>query len=165
LAATSMRYDPELRAVAMAEWYDATPEPERSRSSPRFVNLSTRKHVDYEGGVFLTAGFAIKGNTAKTVLLRAVGPSLAQVGVAASVADPVLQLFAGPRLIRENDDWGGDPQVAEVSRSVGAFALASAASKDAVLLTTLAPGDYTLQVRGRINGPGGLILAEIFEVP
>ena len=46
---------------------------------------------------------------------------------------------------------------------MGAFALA-ADSKDAVLLTALPPGSYTVQVSG-VNGTTGLGLVEVYEVP
>ncbi len=67
-------------------------------------------------------------------------------------------------MIRENDNWGGDPQLTTVGASVGAFALADAASKDAVLLVTLPPGTYSAQVSGVAN-TGGIALVEVYEVP
>jgi hypothetical protein len=153
----------DATGIALGEWFDATPEVQRSASTPRLVNLSARKQLGANGEI-LTAGFEIGGPTAKTVLLRAVGPSLAAFGVAGALPDPMLQLFAGPTLIREIHDWGGDVQLADISRSVRGFDLASADSKDAALLITLKPGDYTLQVRGQ-NHEAGFVLAEIFEVP
>ena len=149
--------------IALAEWFDATPEAQRGASTPRIVNLSARKQLGANDEV-LSAGFVIGGPTAKTVLLRAVGPSLAALGVTGTLQDPMLQLFAGPTLIRENHDWDGDDQVANVSRSVHAFAFSSVYSRDAALLITLQPGEYTLQVRSQ-NGDAGVVLAEIYEVP
>jgi hypothetical protein len=46
---------------------------------------------------------------------------------------------------------------------VGAFAL-TPGSRDAALLTTLAPGSYTVQVSGADGGTGEA-LVEIYEVP
>ena len=51
----------------------------------------------------------------------------------------------------------------QVATAVGAFAL-DAGSKDAALLTTLAPGSYTVQVKGADGGTGEA-LVEIYEVP
>jgi sugar lactone lactonase YvrE len=144
--------------VALCELFDAAPD-----TAPRLVNLSARKQLDAAGDV-LIVGFVIRGDTAKTMLLRAVGPSLGTLGVSGAMVDPALQLFAGTTLIRENDDWAGDVPAATAARGVGAFALAGTLSRDAVLLTTLPPGDYTLQVRSQTNR-GGVVLAEIFEVP
>ncbi|MBL9202361.1 MAG: hypothetical protein JNL39_17760, partial [Opitutaceae bacterium] len=47
--------------------------------------------------------------------------------------------------------------------AVGAFQL-TAGSRDAALVTSLAPGSYTVQVRGVANGTGEAIV-EIYEVP
>ncbi|MBI4623454.1 MAG: hypothetical protein HY736_09595 [Verrucomicrobia bacterium] len=47
---------------------------------------------------------------------------------------------------------------------VGAFALASSASKDAALFITLTPGNYTAQVRSA-DSTAGTILVEVYEVP
>jgi hypothetical protein len=46
---------------------------------------------------------------------------------------------------------------------VGALAL-PAASKDAALFVTRAPGNYTAQVSG-VHGSAGLALVEVYEVP
>jgi len=63
-------------------------------------------------------------------------------------------LFRSPALLRANGDWGGDPQITAVGKSVGAFALPSGATKDAALLVTLPPGGYTAQVSGAECGDG-----------
>ncbi len=147
----------------LGEWFDATPEIERGPSTPRLVNLSARKHLSGNGEV-LTVGFAISGVTAKTVLIRAIGPSLVPLGVSDALSDPMLQLFAGPTLVRESHDWGGDVQLANITRAVGAFPFMSTDSKDAALLITLHPGTYTLQVRSGTS-VGGVVLTEIYEVP
>ena len=140
----------------IAEVYDAD-----SAVAPRLINVSVLKPL--EAGGKLTAGFVLRGNTARTVLIRAVGPGLAVVGIGAGfVPDPQLALFAGPAKTMENDNWGGDAQVNLAAGRVGAFAL-PAASKDAVLLATLAPGEYSAEVSAL--GGGGLALVEIYEVP
>ena len=61
-------------------------------------------------------------------------------------------------------DWGGGSDLTAVFASVGAFALNSSTSLDAVLVVTLAPGTYTAQVSG-VNNTGGLALVEVYEVP
>jgi hypothetical protein len=98
------------------------------------------------------------------LLIRAVGPTLTTFGVTGVLDDPKLQLFSGATLLRENDNWGGDAQLSTVGASVGAFPLANATSKDAVLLVTLPPGSYTAQVSG-LNLATGVALVEVYEVP
>jgi hypothetical protein len=148
--------------LALAEIYDASTGA-FSATTPRLVNVSARTQVG-TGNDILFAGFVIGGTTAKTVLVRAVGPGLAAFGVPGTLIDPKMQLFSGATVIRENDDWGGDPQLAATSSAVGAFALPTAASKDAVLLVTLPPGSYTAQVSG-VNNTTGVALVEVYEVP
>ncbi|MBI4626978.1 MAG: CotH kinase family protein [Verrucomicrobia bacterium] len=147
--------------TVIAELYDATPAATVGAITSRLVNVSVLKHL----GVGLTAGFVIGDGSAKTVLIRAIGPTLGTVfGVDGVVADPQLTLFgANSTKIGENDDWGGTPVLAAAFASVGAFALPTG-SRDAALLATLAPGNYTVQVRGE-KTTTGVALVEVYEVP
>ncbi len=147
--------------LALAEIYDATAAP--GAAVPRLINVSARTQVG-TGGDILIAGFVIGGTTARTVLIRAIGPALAGFGVPGVLADPRLQLFEGGRVIRENDNWGGDLQLTTIGASVGAFTLFDGTSRDAMLLVTLAPGSYTAQISGVNNGTG-VALVEVYEVP
>jgi hypothetical protein len=149
--------------IALAEIYDAVPRSAFTPATPRLINVSARTEVG-AGSDILIAGFAIAGTTAKTVLIRAIGPTLAVFGVTETLSNPKLQLFSGTTVIAENDDWGGDPQLTNAATAVGAFALANTASRDAVLMVTLPPGSYTAQVSG-VNAGTGVALVELYEVP
>lgn len=129
-----------------------------SGSTSKLVNISTRATLAAGGTLF--PGFFINGTQSQTVLVRAIGPGLAPLGVAGFVADPVVELYSGANKLAENDDWTG-PQAAQLAAQVGAFAL-PAGSRDAVLLATLPPGAYTLQVRGKTGG--GEVIVEVYEV-
>lgn len=153
----------EASGTVLGEWFDATPERQPGAAPPRIVNLSARQQLGANGET-LIVGFALGGSTARTLLLRAAGPSLTAFGVTEALPDPWLQLFSGSQLIRENRGWGGEEQLAGISRSVDAFPFMSAYSQDAALLVTLPPGDYTLQVRSR-SSAAGVVLAEVYEVP
>lgn len=143
----------------LAEIYDATPFNAFTSVTPRLLNVSVLKEV---GGGF-TVGFVIGGRTTRTVLIRAVGPSLAQFGVTGALPDPRLTLFAGSTKVDENDNWGGAAALSAGMAQVLAFPL-SAGSKDAALLTTLQPGNYSVQVAG-VADATGQILVEVYEVP
>lgn len=147
--------------VAIAELYDATPAAAVTATSTRLVNVSVRREIPE--GESLVAGFYLSGETARTVLVRAVGPGLAQFGVPETMPDPQLTLF-GDRgvVVGENDNWGGADELAAFAASVGAFPLANPASNDALLLLTLAPGKYTVQLKGK--QAGGAALIEVYEV-
>ncbi len=149
--------------VALAEIYDATPAGGYTATSPRIVNISARVQVG-TGGNILIAGFAIGGNTSRTVLIRASGPALGEFGVTGTLADPQLQLFSGATVLQSNTAWGGNPQVAAAAASVGAFPWSSTGSKDSAILVTLPPGAYTAQVSGA-TGDTGIALVEVYEVP
>jgi len=101
---------------------------------------------------------------ARTVLVRAIGPGLAVFGVPGTMPDPKLELFRGAAVIAASDNWGGDAQLVTASTRVGAFALSSALSKDAVLLVTLPPGSYTAQ-GSAAGATRGLMVLEVYEVP
>jgi hypothetical protein len=145
----------------LAELYDASPTASFGASTPRLINVSVRKQMDASETLFV--GFVVGGNTARTVLVRAIGPGLGVFGLTGTMNDPQLALFTGSSQITANDDWGGDSQVTAAGSAVGAFAIADRASKDAMLLVTLAPGSYTAQVKG--TGGGGQALVEVYEIP
>ncbi len=148
--------------IAIAELYDATPRPAFSTVTPRLINVSVRKQIP--GDTPLTAGFVIDGETARTVLVRGIGPGLAAFGVPETLSDPQLMLFgADATKLAENDQWGGAPALAAASEAVGAFAIAGGTSNDAMLLLTLPPGSYTVRLDGK--GAGGAALVEVYEVP
>jgi hypothetical protein len=148
----------------IAELYDATPNLTVSPNTPRLVNVSVLKQIST--GSILTAGFVIGGGNgaAKTVLIRAIGPTLATAfNVGGAMTDPKLELFSGQSVIAANDNWGGNAQLTAVGNRVGAFEIADGGSRDAILLLTLAPGSYTAQVSAVAEG--GLALVEVYEIP
>jgi hypothetical protein len=146
--------------AVIAEIYDATPAASFTTATPRLINVSVRKHL----GSGLTMGFVVGGATPAKVLVRGIGPTLGAFGVPGTVVDPQLTLFNSSSVkIGENNDWGGTAPLTAAFASVGAFALPST-SKDAALLVTLAPGNYTAQVTG-VNGTTGVALVEVYEVP
>jgi hypothetical protein len=134
-----------------------------SSSDGRLINLAVRSAAG-SGDSTLIAGFVISGQASKTVLIRAIGPTLAQFGVGSVLADPQLKLFnSSSNQIGANDDWGGDATLAATFAKVGAFALPSG-SKDAAILVTLVPGSYSAQVTSA-NGTTGIALLEVYDVP
>lgn len=136
----------------------------------RLTNLSTRAQTAPGAGV-LTAGFALGAGAGKPVLIRAVGPTLglAPFAVAGVLADPFLTLFnSANAIVATNDNWGTSLETAAITAATfsaaGAFAL-PAGSRDAAILTTLPPGNYTAQVAGAPGSDGtGLVIVEVYEL-
>jgi len=125
----------------------------------RLANLAIR--AEASAGEPLIVGFNVGAGAEKTVLIRAVGPTLGSFGVSGPLPDPRVQLFAsGNARIGENDDHA----VADspVFAQVGAFGL-PAGSKDAALVARLAPGGYTAHVTGAA-GTRGTVLVEVYAV-
>lgn len=151
--------------AALAEVYDGAPAVSDS-TSLRLMNVSARANVAPDNP--LIVGFVIVGTTAKTVLIRGVGPSLIDFIGGAAMADPQLELFVrrsgSDDLLATNDNWNGSTVIASAADKVGAFALSDPASKDAALLVTLDPGVYSAKVTG-VNGSKGIALVEVYEVP
>jgi len=160
-AYTALVSGPSGTGVALAEIYDADPNP--LTSAAELKNLSVRAPVGTGSGV-LIAGFVISGNEPKTVLIRGIGPALAGFGVAGALQAPVLSLYNSSSVqIETNSAWGGEPVLAAAMAEAGAFAL-SPGSGDTALLVTLPPGAYTAQVSGA-NSTTGVGLIEVYEVP
>jgi alpha-tubulin suppressor-like RCC1 family protein len=140
--------------VALLEVYDAD-------SSPRLVYLATRALAGSGGKAFIQ-GFAVSGAPAgRSYLIRALGPAL---GAPGALADPQLAVFnASGGQVAANDNWGGDPTLANLAAGVGAMPLAGTSQDAAVNFVPAAAGAYTVQVSG-VGGTTGLALVEIFEV-
>lgn len=150
--------------TVIAEVYDAAGAT-RTAATPRLTNLSTLTSIPPSGS--LAAGFVIGGVSARTVLVRAAGPTLASAfNLSGTMADPRLELYnndTGAK-ISENDNWQGAAWLASTNTAVGAFALGGTNTKDAALVITLAPGAYSARVSG-LNGGGGTAIIEVYEVP
>ena len=129
----------------------------------RFFNISTRSQTGTAAGS-LIVGFVISGDKPKPVLVRAIGPTLGSFGVSGALASARLEVFKGSASLAVGNDWGAGTAadaIAAAATRVGAFALA-ANSKDAALLLTLAPGDYSAVVTGQA-GATGIALVEVYD--
>ena len=154
---------PGTSGAVIAEIYDATASGAVSATNPRLIDVSVTKQISPGGS--LTLGFTIIGSTAKTVLIRAVGPGLAALGIGGFLPDPRVALFDGSSTqIAANDNWGGDTPLRSAMGAAGAFGIADGASNDALLVVTLSAGSYTAVASG-IGNTGGLAIVEVYEVP
>ena len=130
--------------------------------SDRLVNVSSRSRVG-AGEHILITGFAVGGSQPSQLLLRAVGPGLADLGISDTIANPRVRLYRNGLQLAENDDWSVAANADDVPGAIqraGAFGLADQ-SRDAALLVTLEPGNYTAVVDDA-NGEG-IALAEIYD--
>ena len=134
-----------------------SPSP-RPASQAQLLNISTRMRIQ-TGETVLIGGFIVTGNVAKKVILRAIGPSLTNQGVAGALADPVLELHASDgTLITSNDNWK-DTQRTEIE----ATGVAPPNDLESAIIATLDPGAYTAIVNGK-NTTSGVGLVEGYDL-
>ncbi|HEY0369882.1 MAG TPA: fibronectin type III domain-containing protein [Chthoniobacterales bacterium] len=121
------------------------------------LNVSARGNVQ-TGDNVLIAGFIIGGSSRKTVVIRALGPSLAESGVAQALGDPQIEVHDAGRLIAANDNWrDGNPD------ALVAYNLAPRFDQESAVVMTLPPGAYTAVVSGS-GGSTGNALVEVYDV-
>jgi hypothetical protein len=112
------------------------------------------------GGFIITPSTMTSGSThGKQVVLRAIGPSLAQFGVPNAVADPVLELHGpGGFATVINDNWRATQETELI-----ATGLAPTDNLESAIVATLDPGAYTAIVGGK-NNSSGVALIEVFDL-
>jgi hypothetical protein len=144
--------DDRVHAVA----YDAVVV--RVTAHDAMANISTRVAISGGNDVAI-GGFIISGSTAKQVVVRAIGPSLADRGVSGAISDPALQLFdSSGRSIATNDNWR-DTQPDAIQQTN----LAPTDDRESAIVVTLSPGAYTAVVSGKDN-VSGIGLVELYDV-
>jgi hypothetical protein len=112
------------------------------------------------GNNVMIAGFFVSGSQSKTVIIRALGPTLGSYGVAGALSDPMLELHdSSGATIATNDDWLTGSQASQISSS----GYAPNNSNEAALIATLPAGAYTAVVRG-YNNSTGIGLVEVYEL-
>jgi hypothetical protein len=141
----------------------------------RLVNLSTRASTG-TGSQALIVGFVVSGSGSDALLVRGIGPTLAQFGLTGVVPSTQLTLFdSSSTAIASDTGWGNAPVAgtssvaavvapasAGIFAEVAAFAL-PVGSADSALVPTLPVGDYSAQVSGTGNTTG-VALAEVYDL-
>ena len=128
-------------------------------STHQLLNLSTRGFVQ-TGDHVLIAGFIIGGTgpIGDTVVVRAIGPSLATAGITDALQDPVLELRdASGALIATNDNWK------DTQPSVIPAGLAPTDDRESAIVANLLGGSYTAIVRG-VNNTTGTAVVEVYNL-
>ena len=141
--------------IGLIEIYDLTAE-----TNSLVANISTRGFVE-TGDNVLIGGFIVGTGSSGRVAVRALGPSLSNVGISNALADPLLELHdTNGAIIRTNDSWLADPGATELL----AAGLAPSNPNEAAILSPLAPGGYTAIVRGHDSNTG-VALVEAYNLP
>lgn len=134
--------------IGLVEIYDLQPSP-----TSKLANISTRGTVGVGQDVMI-GGVILVGQDPARILFRAIGPSLATVGIQSALADPQVDLFNGEgTLIAANNNWRDSQE--ELVRATGA---APSNDAESAILVDLAPGNYTAVVTGVDNGTGTALI-------
>ncbi|MEM8547082.1 MAG: hypothetical protein AAGF46_02850 [Pseudomonadota bacterium] len=120
------------------------------------VNISTRANVR-GGRNQAIAGFIIRGEEPKQILIRGRGPTI-PLGDAV-LPDPSLRLFQAQTQIGSNDDWGDAANAAAIS----ATGRAPTNPREAAMLVTLQPGVYTAYL-APADGQRGIGIVEVLDL-
>ncbi len=160
-------------APLVADWAQFRRDSGRTAAQPmgtvadtrgRLINLSVRTFAGADANT-LIVGFFVAGSGGRSLLVRGVGPALANFGVTGALSDPRIAAYSGSTVIESNNDWGVAPNATAISATapaVGAFALPSG-SRDAAMLRDFRAGfSYTVQVAGGV-GETGVALMEIYD--
>ena len=151
----------DTTGIALVELYDLD-----QPAASRLINLSTRAQVG-TGAQAMFAGFVVSGAAPRQLLIRAIGPTLLNLGLTSgTLPDPQLtltKLDGTPLATNDNWDATNGVAIAAAAQQAGAFTLAAGA-KDSALLTSLTTGLYTPIITDR-TGTTGLALVEVYEVP
>lgn len=147
--------------VGVVEVYDLD-----QTANSKLANISTRGFVDLGSNVMIggliVSGGAGGGNA--RVIVRALGPSLATLGVPGALSDPNLELHdASGTTIASNDNWKMRPDGSSQQSEIEATAVMPGNDLESALVQTLAPGSYTVIVRGT-NNTNGVAVVEAYTL-
>ena len=140
--------------VGLVEAYDLD-----ESGSSKLLNISTRGFVQTDDNVLIGGFIAGRYEGDTTVVVRAIGPSL-QDEIPSALDDTTLELRDGNgALVEANDDWQQHSQAGAISNT----GLAPKDNREAAIIQTVQPGNYTAIVRGK-NGTTGTGLVEVYNI-
>ena len=139
---------------AVNDLHDLSPS-----TSSSLTAVGTRANV-LTGDDALMSGIVMQQSG--DVLLRVLGPSLAEAGVANILADPTLELRDGNgALLISNDNWRDDPVQEALILATG---IPPTNDLEAALVANLPPGSYTGLARGK-NNTTGIGYVQFYSLP
>jgi hypothetical protein len=142
--------------IALVEAYDLN-----QGVDSKMANLSTRAFVNTDNNIVI-AGFVLSadGVADDRVIVRGIGPSLADFGLSPVLANPTLELRDNNgALLIANNDWQENP---EQAMEINAAGLAPTNSLESAMAATLPPGLYTALLAGSNNGTG-IGVVEVYD--
>jgi len=166
---------------SLYDLHTSTELAEAATAARTIVNVSAR--VNIKAGETVIPGFVVLGES-KQLLIRAVGPKLADLGVTSPLPDPTMTIYRTRYDGQPNDvvaiidDWKADgadvTAINAAMATAGAFPLEPFAdfqgnplptddTKSAATLLELSVGVYTVVVTSADGGEGD-VLVEAYEI-
>jgi len=142
--------------IGLVEVYDLA-----QTANSKLANISTRGLVETGDNVMI-GGLILgpDGTGSARVLVRGIGPTLANSGVTNPLADPTLELHdSNGGTVASNDNWK-DSQQSEIE----ATTIPPTDNAESAIVHTLAPGKYTAILKGK-NSATGVALVELYNLP
>jgi arylsulfate sulfotransferase len=140
--------------IGLVEAYDLSP-----LGGSKLANLSTRGRVE-TGDNVLISGFIVGEVGSNTLVIRALGPSLASDGISDPLGDPILTVYnSNGAVIAGNDNWQDDISAPQIEEN----GLAPGNTAESATILYLPAGAYTAIVTGS-NGSTGVGLVELFDL-
>jgi arylsulfate sulfotransferase len=140
--------------LSLVEAYDLSPG-----SASKLANISTRGSVGI-GDDVLISGFIVGDVANATVIIRALGPSLASFGVNGTLPNPKLTVYDNNgSAIAVNDNWQDDVNAIDITKN----GLAPTDDLEAATVLHLPAGAYSTIVEGAAGGTG-IALVEVYDI-
>lgn len=140
-----------------------TAVPRTSKGAARLANLSVRAQAG-TGSNSIIAGAMIQGVGSLPVLVRAIGPGLAQFGVSGYLRSVNLDVYRGTDLLAQTNTTGSS--IAAASAAVGSFPLlertTGGTGNDAALAGNVWAGTFTAHC-SPASGSSGIGLLEFYD--
>jgi hypothetical protein len=141
--------------IGLVEMYDLD-----LMTDSKLANISTRGFVQTGNDVMIGGFIFGNGTASEKVIVRAIGPSLANI--ANVLADPTLELHdTNGTVLISDDNWKDDSTQAA---QIAATGLQPQNDFESALITTVPPGQYTAIVAGK-SGTTGVAVAEVYHLP
>jgi hypothetical protein len=162
----SFAFNSAAHELVAANSEDGTIQIMRPERWKLFGNISTRGRVGPGADNVLIGGFIVAGppDSKKKVMVRAIGPSLSQNGVANPLPDPIIELHDSLGNVIRNDDWKlNESTNSSQEADIVATGLAPRNGAESAVIAELPPGPCTAVVRGK-NGDAGVALVEVYGI-
>lgn len=139
--------------IGVVEVYDL-----EGTTDAEMAQISTRGNV-LTGDDVMIGGFILSGGSTANVLVRAIGPELANNGVADPLLDPTLKVYnSNGTVIGANDNWRSTQEQAITDTGV-----APKDDREPAVVKNLTPDSYTAVVSGK-QGATGVALVEVYVI-